>query len=1392
MKYTKPKYLILVLTIVLTLIGCCQYLNNPVQAKVKPITVSANNENMTTNLHNLVNPQSTLNTNLGSSNLYMPSGQTSSLLRTWQWPADEDETHEFALEPDPEYPLKEIDDGYGNKRKVRGYIAHVQTAKQFLQALLGSYDVDIHGNVMNDDNHIPYKYAQANEGANARGQEHSYSDITKIVLEKDINLPNANNEPKLYVRNYKGEKVEAVIQSTSASTAGGNNSVYFVLRRFPSEKEETDAKGQKRIFSHLIIDGHGIDGKDHKLNLGQFTLQTWTPSSGPRADRENQDITYQNITVYGNSYYGLLDTSIGNARETYRNINYYGAQFAYGGNSSNTVIYIAGTTNAYSLHDYNAPDGKNYICQTNAIGGGDQQNIQAKDIVFKKNCIYNGYTYSGNTIQLSGDAILEEGATVNLFPHTEDHVLPEAPPASGMSAGLSLSDGSAKVKMGKDSKLNVISDGLPLSAKRTISTKDPAAGYDYEYDVPQMPAGTTDDSKASYTNAAIGLYMNGTDKDSGIYFEKDSNAVINVNSTIPLKNNVNLITVRGGTANIGEGALLVEAENLNVPTANYNLLAIGAGANVYIGKDGIFDLSAPHAQGNVNMVNTLGAGTFKINVYQPKLLRIVTPEENKKAYLVNGTGVVEMHGVKAQAIGHTWASQGLGDATVNLKTTPFEYLNLPFRGTNLITGLDTSVNNQMGVESNQSSLGRLSKTIQSMIQPGTGLQRNIREFDSITVTAIDAGPQMQDQTPTLHGDPSITPDQRFIKGTITDREQNKPIVNTDSQNSNYNNPDARLHVVLNHKDGTTVDLGTKTDEERDIVDPLATALSPNPSKFPIAPDDYDWGNQEFPALSAKGKALYKDKNDVDAKGWQYLDNTVKGLVTWDTDNKNYQIDIDKVLEQYNTKNPNNKIEYLTGTDTITVTSEYAFQASQVSTIKVATLNLRIDSDKVKKQRSYYLLGEDLQIPLQYQENASKADPTLTVNSWYFADPNNLPDKLDSKKPTASTTYSVQQKVTSWTDLDDWKIPAAKATNIVGNHTIKLYGADDANGQSPSFDIDANGQFPLKALDFDEYTYNYNVLNVPGYTGERTFKKPDLHYRNDRSKDTPIDWNEPLPMGIYYEHNVFTPKSDTAPISNFEFTRNGDDKVAIKGSTLVIVDLDNPTNTVSLSNFEYGKNYNTSDRRLSKLVDGKSNHFKKNIQFKIYTKVQITDVPDITLGTITLSTENDNKNINLSTVDLGSIAAQTKGSIQFLQLTVPKTIDYGSHTSIANQNEKYEIANVDDVKSNLILNYDPNVGKSSGIQVYARIMDDEFWDNALSYNDGKKTSYIGNDLVLIYDSGKIQGANLGDPVHHIKLANEWWNSSGKQSKGLFMETQAPRNPHMGQPHSKLEWQVVNSI
>ncbi|MCO6543813.1 MAG: hypothetical protein J6584_07615 [Lactobacillus sp.] len=1382
MKFTKPKYLMLVLTIVLTLIGCCQYLNNPVQAKVKPITVSANNENMTTNLHNLVNPQSTLNTNSGSSNLYMPSGQTSSLLRTWQWPADEDETHEFALEPDPEYKEHTETDDKGNTVTIpQGYIAHVKTAHQFLQAVYGNYG----------DDRIPYQNAQSDQGG---GYGKYKSDITKIVLEADINVPDFKTEDPIYVRNPKTNKLVAVDYTTgqiSDSTAGGSNTYFLVTPRPPSETNITDSNGTNK-FSRFTIDGLGSDGKRHYLNLGQFSIQTWTPDG----QRASQDITVKNIDVYGNSYYGILfganyDRNI--TRETFENMNYYGAQFSWTNGSAN--IFIKGIVNAYSLRDYNAPDGKKYICQTNA-NAGDQQNIQAKDITFEKNCIYNGYTYGGNAIELSGDAGLEEGATVNLFPHRVANFGPEDPPTNFYSAGLYLTGSRAEIKMGKDSKLNVISDGLPLSAKRTISTKDPAAGYDYEYDVPQMPAGTTDDSKASYTNAAIGLYMNGTNKKSGIYFEKDSNAVININSTLPLQNNVNLITVRGGTANIGEGALLVEAENLNVPTATYNLLAIGAGANVYIGKDGIFDLSAPHAQGNVNMVNTLGSGTFKINVYQPKLLRIATPEENKKAYLVNGTGVVEMHGVKAQATGHTWTSQGDGDATVNLKTTPFEYLNLPFQGTNLRTAIGPFTEAyQMGVESNQSSLGKLSQTIQDMIDPSSKgqLLRSIREFDSITVTAIDAGPQMQDQTPTLHGAPSITPDQRLIKGTITDREQGKPIVNTDSQNSNYNNPDARLHVVLNHKDGTTVDLGTKTDEERDVVDPLDTALSPNPSKFPIAPDDYDWGNQEFPALSAKGKKLYKDKNDVDAKGWQYLDNTVKGLVTWDTDNENYQIDIDKVLEQYNTKNPNNKIEYLTGTDTITVTSEYAFQASQVSTIKVATLNLRIDSDKVKKQRSYYLLGEDLKIPLQYQENASKADPTLTVNSWYFADPNNLPDKLDSKKPTASTTYPVQQKVTSWTDLDDWKIPAAKATNIVGKHTIKLYGADDANGQSPSFDIDANGQFPLKALDFDEYTYNYNVLNVPGYTGERTFKKPDLlNYRNERSKDTPIDWNEPLPMGIYYEHNIFTPKSDTAPISNFEFTRNGDDKVAIKGSTLVIVDLDNPTNTVSLSNFEYGKNYNISDRRLSKLVDGKSNHFKKNIQFKIYTKVQITDVPDITLGTITLSTENDNKNINLSTVDLGSIAAQTKGSIQFLQLTVPKTIDYGSHTSIANQNEKYEIANVDDVKSNLILNYDPNVGKSSGIQVYARIMDDEFWVNALSYNDGKKTSYIGNDLVLIYDSGKIQGANLGDPVHHIKLADDWWNSSGKQSKGLFMETQAPPNPHMGQFHSKLEWQVVNSI
>lgn len=292
LKYTKPKYLILVLTIVLTLIGCCQYLNNPVQAKVKPITVSANNENMTTNLHNLVNPQSTLNTNLGSSNLYMPSGQTSSLLRTWQWHADEDETHEFALEPDPEYKEHTETDDKGNTVTIpQGYIAHVKTAHQFLQAVYGNYG----------DDRIPYQNAQSDQGG---GYGKYKSDITKIVLEADINIPDFKTEDPIYVRNSKTNKLVAVDYTTgeiSDSTAGGSNNYFLVTPRPPSETNITDSNGTNK-FSRFTIDGLGSDGKRHYLNLGRFSIQTWTPDG----QRANQDITVKNIDVYGNSYYGIL------------------------------------------------------------------------------------------------------------------------------------------------------------------------------------------------------------------------------------------------------------------------------------------------------------------------------------------------------------------------------------------------------------------------------------------------------------------------------------------------------------------------------------------------------------------------------------------------------------------------------------------------------------------------------------------------------------------------------------------------------------------------------------------------------------------------------------------------------------------------------------------------------------------------------------------------------------------------------------------------------------------------------------------------------------------------------------------------------------------------------
>ena len=637
---------------------------------------------------------------------------------TISWPKNND----YALDKDPDVP--------------GGYIAYVSTPNQYLHAIYG-YSTTGDADPRNYDG-----LSTSNTTNNIKD-----SNITKIVLMNNIDLVNAQensvSNPTIKVTTANGtSEVPAWSQILSAVASSINtNGTYTgtTLDRYLAIKRPSN--------NNTLT----IDANNHYINVGNLNIRTINKKGFQTT------ICLENATIYNSSYYGFIK-GYGTTTEIYKNINYFGAQFLYSRGDVNIETY--GTINAFSLRSYYVPnDNKQYNCQ----GNGNQQNMQAQNVDFGEDCIYNGYTYSGNVLELTGSATVHNGATVNLYPHTVTGTKgtdignnPENSYGSSTAGGLYLRGGATDanaepvLKIGKNATLNVKTN--LDSFKSEVNKIQPDVIKDAADDIPM---------KTGYYTPGTALIL--SNKASKIQYVDHSNSEINLTSEGPLSQ-YGLAYVQGGIVDIGEGSLIAKANNLDSKPAN--LIQLGSDGQVFINKNGTFNVAAPDATGVVNMVYSSGK-TFKVNVYKPKSLKITRP--NKDSNIIFGNGTVELHGVKQ-----------IFDSTTAI---PFQYLNFPFSGNHILAA-------SLQAQTGKQYTALLQRELNKLVDNSSKAQFN--QFDSVNFTAIDNGPQLNKNLTALD------PQQRKIRGKVTDIESGDPMT------------DARLHVVLKRADSTTaIDLGDK-------------------------------------------------------------------------------------------------------------------------------------------------------------------------------------------------------------------------------------------------------------------------------------------------------------------------------------------------------------------------------------------------------------------------------------------------------------------------------------------------------------------------------------------------------------------------------------------------------
>lgn len=349
--------------------------------------------------------------------------------------------------------------------------------------------------------------------------------------------------------------VSTAQQLSDAISKGTYNTIYIA-----NNIDMSDLSGWKgiTIANSRSIMITSLAGKRYTLDMDSYYF----------TDKGNGIITIQNLNMFGRSYYGMIR----NAKEYhFSNVNYTGSQFVYSPNAdiymhnNVTVTTVAQYSNGIAGHD------QLKMTQDSSVNrGNNQQVIQGASVIFTTGSHFIATTSNGNVLQLTNGgkgAVLEAGATVDLYPHTNANGTGE-----GVQNGASyaiLTDGN--VTLGKGAKLNIYLNVDPSDAGASGAIA--------------LGSGATVTAAA---NAKINIVANGKLLAEPIYFNGANAAII-----------------------IGSGASFNFQGN-NLGDSTKSIFSITKNnANFTIKKDASFNV-AIDGTGAIAIFNISGGGQFTV------------------------------------------------------------------------------------------------------------------------------------------------------------------------------------------------------------------------------------------------------------------------------------------------------------------------------------------------------------------------------------------------------------------------------------------------------------------------------------------------------------------------------------------------------------------------------------------------------------------------------------------------------------------------------------------------------------------------------------------------------------------------------------------------------------
>ncbi|RHW49217.1 hypothetical protein DS831_09195 [Bombilactobacillus bombi] len=1137
---------------------------------------------------------------------------------------------------------------------------------------------------------------------------------------------------------------------------------------------------------------------------------------------------------------------------TYKNMNFVGSQFAWTGQKT-TGVSIEGNVNVNTCYSYIVPN-DNHIWR--AQGGGNQQNFEVDRVIFKSGCHYTGYSFNGVNMELTGKATFEDDSIVDLYPHGTGPEHQAQGMSFGIYMPSSGNQNSV-IEMNGDSKLNIHCDSTDYNPipNGTVPNVPRAAVENHpQY---QYPCGAIDmeSSKAQLVfnkvkdkpSPQINIDSHGQifSNKALVYFSSGDAELANGTFNMKAYDLGNYDTSSGsnggGLMNVGSGMIINVRTggifNLEVAdnnhSANHPLNLLYAQGKIHVNivnptnvsldlrKDPCDASALVYARGN-STVTTLSRDVSlggKLTI--PRGTNVVLPKSILNTAYPDSSSDIEVYDTKIRAEGNNQAAKGNGqeivgptgqseDVKLGMGTgvdgpIRVQRVELPFTQ-NLIDPL-LFVDNTKVIQARNADglkplklamfkmLGKEFRYISLSDLPGPSLILNkdsnivypSKETSSWKINGQSGGDEWADYDTNYAHDsnyPEFQPTPPLVRVQVKRLNPNPDPKNPQSKylyidlgtmannqeaeqkaNSNYTNPaiaeltNPITPNILNDNFGN-LSLYAKDDKGNQI---------PNPNLGQAIPKYQDSTSATIAADFENKHPKYLDPKDVQWDGGSW-DPALGGLGSSMKFAHRVTFDLHKLIDNYNASHK--QPLYLKATDQILTSTVTNFQSSPLSTIYVRNLSMATQAPKE------FLLGEDIQVPISYYDGDenfnSSIIPTLTLTG-----------KIDATTDVTGSIKPINLK--KKTDYH-WNIGKAVAA---GQHKIAFTAQDNSTPINHAYDENKT----TTSEQGDVFNWQYNVLNLPAYAGQRQVQQ----YRPKSNKDITITHDDAtntdrikdkMPMGRYLEKNTFTPKDQTAPISNFMFVRNNERDKGVNtskdynlyrnNSTLVITEI-GTNNKLEIKNFNYNMKYTADSYKNSAVVE--NGHFKKNIKFEITTNLSISNVPNANLSPITLESDLNSQQQN---VKLATIAPVAIGDVYLLQLIVPNIIDYGDkHVAFEGTNNEYAIVNQTAVRDNLILNYLPIKGQN--LHVYVKHVNG-LWDSALQFK-GNKTQNLTDSDLEIFSSGPID-ANLNDPIQHIKLADNWWNQSNQQQAGLFMKTQS--HQRIGNYVGELEWTVTDSI